>query len=191
MVKKLDKNQDNPIDNIIYKIVEVLDPIFYKLNFTPNIITTLSLITGLLSGYYFYNNNILCIPLYILSYILDCSDGYFARKYNMTSKFGDYYDHISDIIKTSIIIYLIYIRSKKINKNKLILLILSLFILMYYHLSLQELVYNKQENSKSLNLLNNIMNLNKENIYWSRYFGCGTFLLLIVILMYSSINKYI
>ena len=191
MVRKLQKEDDNPIDNVIYDIVQVLDPIFYKLNFTPNIITTLSLITGLLSGYYLYKNNVICIPLFIISYILDCSDGYFARKYNMTSKFGDLYDHTSDTIKTCIIIYLIYTRTKKKYKNKLILLILSIFILMYYHLSLQELIYNKQDDSSSLNLLNNYFKLNKDNIYWSRYFGCGTFILIIIILMYLSIYKYI
>lgn len=191
MVRKLKEKHDNQIDNLIYNVVEILDPVFYKLNFTPNIITTLSLITGLLSGYYLYKNNLICIPLFIISYILDCSDGYFARKYNMTSKFGDFYDHISDIIKTSIIIYLIYIRTKKKYKNKLILLILLLSILMYYHLSLQELIYNKQDDSSSLNLLNNYFKLNKNNIYWSKYFGCGTFILIIIILMYLSISKYI
>tara|TARA_Y100000389_G_C17342116_1_gene453930 strand:+ start:170 stop:745 length:576 start_codon:yes stop_codon:yes gene_type:complete len=191
MVRKLKEKHDNQIDNLIYNVVEILDPIFYKLNFTPNIITTLSLITGLLSGYYLYKKNLICIPLFIISYILDCSDGYFARKYNMTSKFGDFYDHISDIIKTSIIIYLIYIRTKKKYKNKLILLILLLSILMYYHLSLQELIYNKQDDSSSLNLLNNYFKLNKNNIYWSKYFGCGTFILIIIILMYLSISKYI
>ena len=191
MVRKLKEEQDDLIDNLIYNVVEILDPIFYKLNFTPNIITTLSLITGLLSGYYLYKKNLICIPLFIISYILDCSDGYFARKYNMTSKFGDFYDHISDAIKNSIIIYLIYIRTKTKNKNKLILLILLLLILVSYHLSLQELIYNNQDDSPSLNLLNNHFKLNKNNINWSKYFGCGTFLLIIIILMYLSISKYI
>ena len=135
MVRKLKEEYENPIDNLIYIIVEKLDPIFYRLNFTPNIITTLSLITGLLSGYYFYKDNILCIPLYILSYILDCSDGYFARKYNMVTTFGDYYDHISDVIKSIVIFYIIYIKAKPEFKNKIILLILSFIILLIYHIS--------------------------------------------------------
>ena len=191
MVRKLKEEHDNPIDNLIYNVIEILDPVFYKLNFTPNIITTLSLITGLLSGYYLYKKNLICIPLFIISYILDGSDGFFARKYNMTSKFGDLYDHISDAIKTIIIIYLIYIRTKKKYKNKLILLNLLLLILVSYHLSLQELIYNKPDDSLSLNLLNNHFKLNKNNIYWSRYFGCGTCILIIIILMYLSIYKYI
>jgi hypothetical protein len=59
---------------------------------------------------------------------------------------------------------------------------------MYYHLSLQELVYDKQEKSYVLNILNKYIKLNKDNIRWSRYFGCGTFNLIIVIIMYLSIN---
>jgi len=34
---------------------------------------------------------------YLISYMFDCWDGYYARKYNMESKFGDYYDHVSDM----------------------------------------------------------------------------------------------
>ena len=42
MSRKLDNHHENPIDNLIYYIVEFLDPYFYKLNFTPNIIFTLA-----------------------------------------------------------------------------------------------------------------------------------------------------
>ena len=59
---------------------------------------------------------------------------------------------------------------------------------MYYHMSLQELVYNKKEDSSSLNILNDHVNLDKNNIYWSRYFGCGTANLIIVIMIYLSIK---
>lgn len=187
MSLKLSEEDENPIDNLLYKIVEVLDPIFYKLNFTPNMITTLSLITGLISGYFYYKNSLLCIPFYIISYLLDGSDGYFARKHNMTSEFGDYYDHISDIVKGIIIVQLIYLKSKK-YKLIIILIIWILSLLMYYHLSLQELVYDKQDKSYALNILNKYIKLNKDNIRWSRYFGCGTFNLVIVIIMYLSIN---
>tara|TARA_Y100001958_G_scaffold16038_1_gene9767 strand:+ start:994 stop:1569 length:576 start_codon:yes stop_codon:yes gene_type:complete len=191
MARKLSEEHENPIDNIVYVAVEFLDPIFYELNFTPNMITTLSLLTGLLAGYYLYHNNCISILLFAISYILDCSDGYFARKYKMTSKFGDYYDHISDFMKTSIICYLIYTRTKKENKGFLNIIIVIFNILLYYHASIQELWYNKKNESPSLNLLNNQVKLNKNNIYWSRYFGYGTYNFLIIILMYLSIKKCI
>ena len=170
-------------------VVEFLDPIFYQLNFTPNMITTLSLLTGLLAGYYLYHNNCISILLFAISYILDCSDGYFARKYKMTSKFGDYYDHISDLTKACIIYYIIFMKIK--NKYIFIIILLLFICLTYYHLSLQELWYNKKKESASLNFLNNNVKLNKNNIYWSRYVGCGTLILITVIFMYLSIIKCI
>ena len=190
MSRKLKEEDENPIDNLAYKVVEILDPIFYKLKFTPNIITTLSMLFGILSIYYFIKKNYICIPLYVISYILDCSDGYYARKYNMVTKFGDYYDHISDILVQFILLYLIYIKTKVRYKIQLIITIIIFNVLMSYHMALQELIYNKAHESEWLNLYikNFISNLNKDNIRWSRYFGCGTYNLVIVIIMYLSIN---
>lgn len=188
MSRKLENHHENHIDNLIYHIVEFLDPYFYKLNFTPNIITTLSLFTGLLSGYLLYKNNYLCIPLHIISYILDCSDGYFARKYKMTSQFGDYYDHFSDLTKTSIILVLLYQKNNKNHRISFVILFIVLFCLAYYHLSLQELIYNKNESS-TLNLLNDNFTLDKNNIQYSRYFGTGTVNLIIIIFMFITISN--
>lgn len=191
MVRKLQKKHENPIDNIIYIIVEKLDPILYKLNLTPNIITTFSLITGILSAYYLYNKNYLCIPLYIISYILDCSDGYFARKYNMVTVIGDYFDHISDISTVLLVMYILCVKFKNKYYNILqifILLLIITIIAVFYHMSLQELIYNKNESS-TLNILNNYFDLNIYNIIYSRYFGSGTFNLLLVIIMYYTIHQ--
>ena len=74
----------------------------------------------------------------------------------MTSKFGDYYDHISDTIKNVLIIYIIYMKAKPKYKNEIFLLILLFIILSFYHMSLQELVYN--ENFK-LDYANDILTL--------------------------------
>ena len=37
---------------------------------------------------------------------MDCLDGFYARKYNMTSQFGDYLDHLSDVFKTTCLFYI-------------------------------------------------------------------------------------
>ena len=63
-------------------------------------LTSLSLIITLI-GIYLLNNQyyISSSILIFIGYYFDCADGLLARKYNMTSKFGDYYDHIRDHIK--------------------------------------------------------------------------------------------
>ena len=189
MVRKLKEEYENPIDNLIYIIVEKLDPILYKLNFTPNIITTLSLIIGLISAYFFYHKNYISIPLFIIAYILDCSDGYFARKYKMITKFGDYYDHISDQIKIFIIYYIIYNNKKFKNFNLYFGIFILLLLLLIYHLSIQELIYNKKNESNTLNILNNMedINIDINNIKWSKYFGCGTIIMYTILIMYIYI----
>ena len=51
LYRKIPAEYDNPIDNIILDNVEKLNPIFKEFNFTPNMITTLSLIVGLIALY--------------------------------------------------------------------------------------------------------------------------------------------
>ena len=56
--RKLPKNLDNPIDNFILDyIVDPLNPLFYKIGMTPNKLTGLSGIFGLLSVYCIYKSN--------------------------------------------------------------------------------------------------------------------------------------
>jgi phosphatidylglycerophosphate synthase len=107
-MSKLPNNLNNPWDNVMMSLCDKLCPLFKSLNFTPNMLTTLSLITGLGSVYFFNIKNYnLSSLLFIVSYFFDCIDGYYARKYNMVSKFGDYYDHTKDVIVTSLIIFII------------------------------------------------------------------------------------
>lgn len=185
--RKIDYIYENPIDNFIIYIAEILNTyIFFPLKFTPNMITTLSLIIGLLSIIYFYkNNNILAIILFIIAYILDCADGNYARKYNMVTKFGDWYDHISDIIKI-IGIYIIIIIYKPISISHKIFILLGfliLFILMNIHLGCQEKLYNKDE-SYTLNYTKNLC-LNIDYIKLTKYFGCGSLILYTIIIILS------
>lgn len=100
---------ENYIDLQLYKLVDVLNPIFYGLNFTPNDITSLSTLFIFIFFYYYkkglYVEGSIC---YFISYFFDCMDGIYARKYNMTSKFGEYYDHFKDVITNGIAFYLFY-----------------------------------------------------------------------------------
>lgn len=69
------------------------------LKLTPNILTTLSLLCGLL-GIYFLFENYLWFCLFALMHLLfDGIDGVVARL-STCSQFGDYYDHIADSLVT-------------------------------------------------------------------------------------------
>ena len=186
--RKIPAEYENPIDDYVYKMVAFFDTIFYNYNFTPNIITSLSLITGLLASYYLLKKSYLSIVFLLISYFLDYSDGYFARKHNMVTEFGDFFDHGSDTIKSISILYSMYTMDKKLIIDFLPLIILSI-ILPCYHFSLQEKIYDKQEESKTLNILNNYYSLNEKNIVWTRFFNSTTSMIFVCYLMHLIIQK--
>ena len=133
MVNKIPLELENPIDVILYNQVD-RDLEFYKsLGLTPNGLTTISLILALLGIYNFsYDNYFLGGLLFFIAYYFDCADGKMARKYNMTTKYGDLYDHYSDLAKLFILYYVIYKKSpEKFKKILIISIILFTFTLFY------------------------------------------------------------
>jgi len=188
------KKYQDPIDNAIYKSAKYVAPTFKKLNFTANDITTLSNISMcitlilLLHAKYYWA----CLFVF-LAYYFDCLDGFFARKYKQTSKFGENYDHISDIIKTLfLLIILFYINPTKFIKVIPIFIIFNIITLAYcgcgdkirnddilllsYTKQLCPItdVNNKKEVSKYMNIL--------------KYFGPGmTQILTIFVIIYFSL----
>lgn len=192
-MRKIPKNLENPIDNYLLDMCEYVSPTFYKFGFTPNLITTLSNITTifvvllLLQAQYTW-----AAFLVLVAYFFDCLDGHVARKYNMTSDFGDYYDHISDAIKCIGVIYTMYYIDSKKLLMVLPFLILS-FILMMIHIGCQEQYYDSDE-SKSLSMTKKLcpIDINDKNtienrLYYTKYFGAGTgtLVLMISILYYN------
>tara|TARA_E500000178_G_C16988495_1_gene739576 strand:- start:940 stop:1521 length:582 start_codon:yes stop_codon:yes gene_type:complete len=188
-MRKLPKDLENPVDNLIYKIVEFVAPTLYEYGFTPNILTTLGNIFTLAFAYFMLNYHFrLAALFYLLSYIFDCLDGYVARSYKMTTQFGDWYDHISDTIRTIILFYTLL----KINKKwgiYAIMIILMFILLSFIHLSHQEIYYDKPEKSRTLNMLRFFnCGANKYNVHEylniSKYLGCGTSYLITIFIIF-------
>ena len=191
-MRKLPEELENPIDNLIYNIVEKVAPYFYRFKFTPNMITTLGNVCTLFFVKFIFDYQFKIAAFFFgLSYFFDCLDGYFARKYNMVTSVGDYYDHLSDTIKAIALYYALYIINKKLF-FKILPLFVILFIFLCIHLANQEVFYDKPESSKSLQMLNIFSFSNQETVVkhlkYSRYFGCGTltFLLTCVIFFYKK-----
>jgi phosphatidylglycerophosphate synthase len=129
-LKKLPNNLECPIDTFVYMLIEPIAPLLRKLNLTPNMITTVSAIFGIFAIYFLCKKNILYFAIgFIMYYILDDLDGYYARRYNMCSRFGDYYDHIKDLmIVGSIISILVYQSLKTRNYYAIGAILLSSFL---------------------------------------------------------------
>ena len=186
-INKLPKEYENPIDYIVYTyLCEYTAFIFYNFGITPNMITTLSLITGLLSTVYIESNNyVISILLLWISYYFDCLDGHVARKYKQCSPFGCYYDHIKDNIT---MVYIIYTLSYKLQTMSQLIFFYSSILLFSFGLAIQlgmQEIYSKNENkSSSLSILmmlckNSLWEFPESFLNYTKYLGCGTFYVLI------------
>ena len=187
MVNKIPDKYENFFDIYIYKFIDKHLHLYKQLGLTPNMVTTLSLLSGVLSAFMIHKKNYKSAGLlFFLGYYFDCVDGKLARKYNMVSKFGDYYDHISDTIKFVLVMYALY--KDNIPRFKTFGIVIILLVIMcLYHLGCQEGVYNiDSNNSESPSL--DIFKPNKEsciiNIHKTKYFGCGTFYLILSIIIF-------
>jgi phosphatidylglycerophosphate synthase len=191
MVNKLEDQYDCPLDVGLYKIIETQLPAYKKLMFTPNILTTISILLGLLSAYEIFKGNFAAASvLWLVSYYFDCVDGKFARQYDMVTKFGDYYDHIGDALKYIVLIYALFFRIKKKLTNKqwmYIAIIMVLMLLSFIHLGYQEKFYDNKEESGYLNICKIFTKWDKNpkrTIKLTRHFGCGTFNLGIALVIF-------
>lgn len=191
-MRKIPAKFENPIDNVIISHIDGIQPHFFKLGFTPNGLTTISLVCHLISMYFFVNNQeystVYSVIFFIISYYFDCLDGHFARSHNMVTRFGDYYDHISDWFKVALFIWLIYTHFKPYYYASLVVLFIFA-LLSTIHLSCQECYYGHHTNT--LYFLQYICPTNYFNIKIdkclniTKYTGCGTYVLIsILILIY-------
>jgi phosphatidylglycerophosphate synthase len=182
-MKKIPNEIDNPIDNVLIQFADCLCPYFYRMGYTPNMITTYSLLTGMISCYFLYHKKLALFALfYFVSYFFDCFDGHYARKYDMTSTIGDMYDHFKDWTVFLIILYISYINSKHNMNIRVFSLILIIILMMCIHMSCQEA--NCDNKFKNVNnnfiLHSSLLCSDKDNIKWTKYFGCGTFTVLYI-----------
>jgi phosphatidylglycerophosphate synthase len=186
-MRKIPRNLECPIDNILIDLCEPCSIFFKKLNFTPNGITILSLIFGVLAVVFLYKDHpVLSVIFYYISYFFDCLDGYYARKYDMVTKFGDMLDHIKDWCVNIAFTFVLY----KKYKNKLtttgwviaILFFLFLFVMQLIFFGCQERYYDKLDDIPSLRWVSRLIK-NKEQacktLKWVRFFGCGSFIFFI------------
>ena len=124
--------------------------------------------------------------------MFDCMDGHYARKYKLVSKFGDYYDHIKDILVVVGLIIVLIIRYKVPRQVWIIFVTILLIFtaLMTAQLGCQEKLYPHDESpmlkqSKLLCLGNA-----KKNIQYTKWFGCGTWtIMLILSVLYLNRNR--
>jgi phosphatidylglycerophosphate synthase len=188
-MRKIPPEIECPIDNILIAASEPVAVTLNKLGFTPNGITTLSLISGVFAVYALKNGcAFLAAILMGISYFFDIVDGYYARKYSMTSTFGDCYDHVKDVIVFSAFVIVLFSR----NRHKLpvggwivviIILILFVFLSLVYFAA-QEKLYDRTAATPTLGWLHKMFTTKEKaekTLKILRYVGIGTFMIVTLI----------
>lgn len=184
---------DNPVDNLFIYFSDKLCPYFRVTNHSPNIITTYSFLLGLLSVYYLFFDNVFMFSfLYLLSYFFDCVDGHYARKYGMVTSFGDKYDHFTDVFVAVILSYVVYSKFYDyISFGVIICLYFSVFMMLihlghqqqYYH-DINCGVYDSGDDGDEFLDNFRVLCVNKNDIYFTRYFGTGSFMVFTICLVF-------
>jgi len=86
------------MDHVYTKMVLKTVPFWNSIKFTPNMLTTLSLVCSILAIYFLWKRDmVLAVVFVLLRQYFDYADGLTARKYGQTSNIGDWYDHLVDV----------------------------------------------------------------------------------------------
>lgn len=127
---------------------------WHSLHATPNMLTTLGVITSTASVYYYsVNERAKAIAALLLRQYFDFADGLLAREYNQTSSIGDYYDHFNDVIW---FIGMFAVTMKVYPPEQQTKIIFALFlavVVILTHASCREKISTYRENSASLDIL--------------------------------------
>lgn len=144
-MRKIPVRYENPFDNYMLDLADKATPHVYSWGFTPNTITTLSNIATIIVVILLFKSEYYWASFFVLlSYFFDCLDGHLARSHDMITVFGDYYDHISDSLKTIVILVSLYI----INPDKLLTvlpILICIILFTFVHIGCQELYYGEDE----------------------------------------------
>jgi phosphatidylglycerophosphate synthase len=189
LFRKLPPELDCPVDGFLLDIVDIVNPYFYILGLTPNILTLISALFGIFSSYCcYYNYHFFSSYLYFVGYFFDCADGNFARRYRMTSTFGDIFDHTKDnIVSFSLFGVLFY----KYSLTPLTCFFIILFFVLFYFNNLylnQQERYTSSEKSYFLSVFTLKSNI---SLKYLRYFGCGILNLYVsFVILFMGYKKY-
>ena len=165
-------------------------PIFKELNLTPNHITTISVFFGIISLYNLWKGNaILAIIFSYISYYYDCMDGLYARKYDMVTQFGDYYDHITDALQYGLYIYILIHKYKLLDYKLFVGLIGIQYILVNIYLGCVEKIYTSESTTTLIKLRKLCVFNPHKNIKVLKYFSGINNLILLYVITYYLLRK--
>lgn len=187
--RKIDEVFENPIDNIMIKLSDYLSPYFKQLNYTPNGITTVSLIFALGALYHLYNYEVYYFAIFLLlAHLFDCMDGFYARKYGMVTENGDKYDHFKDLVFFAGGAYILFKRYDILNNPVVLFGLIALVIVSLISVGCYEKLADKNNQSATLDLATTLITPSKEvcddTLQYLKLFGPGTLVVAVILAVF-------
>ena len=131
------------------------------------------MIAGLAAAYALWKGYItVFIVLFLIAYLFDCVDGYMARRYNQETVFGDYYDHISDIVKVLVLLTVFFYKYPLHTLLPVLGVLGFLIFMMCIYFGCSQRHINKEGTGETLDILQKLCN-SDDAIHWAKYFSCG------------------
>lgn len=171
---------ENPFDNIILRFAERVNPALVAVGATPNLLTSFSLIFGVAAAVYIYWGWFVTGAIFFfMAYVFDCMDGNMARAFDMVTRFGDFYDHGTDLVQIISFIFAVAY-SPILHQWKVVFFVTAsiIYVASMVHIGCQERMYGKSV--PCLQMLEYLCPNPEKSIYTTRYFGMGTVVVFIV-----------
>lgn len=193
---KIHESLEDPISQTLYDISDLISPTFYDLGITPNIVTTTRLLMTFIGFIYFFQNEYYSTSaiLFFVSYFGDCLDGHMARKYNLESNFGDYYDHLADAMYMFLSLYYISVNIHP-EFDWLVIVLFILGIMSLVQIGCEERYLKLMKIGKHSETLDGLSCLCPKSLIddselddlmeFSRLIGIGTFILIVTIIIWN------
>ena len=157
------------IDTVLTKCILPTLPAWRAMCVTPNMLTTLGLITSVACVYSLYHRKYVALTLLFMSLrcYFDYADGLMARKYNQVTVIGDWYDHIVDVL-FAIGLLAVLALSRYSGKLKCALLVTtSIFALLFLvQMGCIERKYREQTTQKPETTISHLRVLCPESSVW-------------------------
>lgn len=191
-MSKLEHKNENPIDRICYAFSECVSDAFHNTGHTPNVITTYSAICGIGAIYAVYNGHTAAFVItMVLSFFFDCLDGYMARKYKQTSRFGDLYDHVKDAAVIAGLLFVAMIKFPHHYKHLIAIMVLFK-VPLAIHTGCQQKHGGAEGLAKEMEMQDVFMLMcpDKRYITLTRWFGCGTYNFVLIACIVVLMENY-
>lgn len=175
---KLPRALENPLDDLIMVAVEPLLQPLRDAGVTPNMVTLASAASSLASVYCcFSGRRLAAVGLWLLGYVLDCVDGFMARRFGMESVLGDLLDHGTDLLAYGGLLAFVAWRFASAGTGGLpvppvwpLAVEAALGCLMVYHMQCQE----RGTEYMPVEGVDGSACADKAHLRWTRWVGAGT-----------------